>query len=1013
MSANAVATEAGVRIEWSSKFDIDNLGFNVYRLEQGKRIRINREIIPGSVFVAPVSNPRSNRPNAAAEFFSRAGYSYGWFDPAGTADSVYYIESVSVERVARVHQAVRAISETIPGGKQFPQMHPVAQTSEITTSGDNAENSFHETGYPAGNPSATSTHTAESTVDDQWSIAAQAGVKIAIRKDGWYRVTQPQMAAVGFNPAVDVRNLQLFTGGQEVAISTSQSGGLFGPADYIEFFGRGLDVPSSDVRTYYLIAAANPGKRVRGELQIDSLPRPSPSPLLSPTPQAFPSPISLPSAPSPATRPVPKEKWLAWLSFSGSYLIEMPVVPQIVLRADPLAAKPKNKQPPPDPPAVTPEPLAKAERLSVPPASAGGLSVPPASAGGYSYAVKPYTDASASDHPVFTLPPTKKTSPRNSRKRRGKTRLHRKTVEPKREYSHAVATAAPAPSGFPYTVEHKDRINYLSGLQNGDAENFFGQVISSIPSSQTITTPNPVVSATGAARLEIRLQGVNPVTHQVSVKFNDVVLGSMTFFGHEGPVRFFDVPVSQLQNGANTITFTPAAGAGTMLVAYVRVTYPRAFRAESDALKFSLLGTQTLQVDGFSSPAALLIDYTDPLNVGLTQPEIESSGGGYAITVPAGTPRSKAQRLFYATAAPAEQPAAISLNQPSALNLNTNAASFLIVTTNSLRASLAPLVAARQAQGMTVATVDVEDVYDEFGYGVHGPQAVKDFLARANSTWAGKPKYIVFAGDASYDPRNYLAPGDFDLVPTKLVDATFNETASDDWLADFDNDGIADVPIGRLPLRTAAEADVVVGKIVNFTPANVPQSAMLVADAQGDYYYSFEQANDQVQAQLPAGMPVQRVNIGTDGPGAARTNVIAGFNAGKALVTYTGHGNIDVWSGAAIFRTADATALTNGNKLSFVIVMDCLNGYFQGPFLLSLSEGFLKAPGGGGVAAFASSGLTFPEGQHAMSTQLYSLIYGAQPIALGDAIKIAKGATTDIDVRRTWIFFGDPSIKIR
>jgi hypothetical protein len=65
------------------------------------------------------------------------------------------------------------------------------------------------------------------------------------------------------------------------------------------------------------------------------------------------------------------------------------------------------------------------------------------------------------------------------------------------------------------------------------------------------------------------------------------------------------------------------------------------------------------------------------------------------------------------------------------------------------------------------------------------------------------------------------------------------------------------------------------------------------------------------------------------------------------------------------------------------------------------------------VATFASSGLTLPDGQHEMSEQLYILIYGAQPIALGDAIKIAKGSTTDIDVRSTWIYFGDPSLKIR
>jgi hypothetical protein len=93
--------------------------------------------------------------------------------------------------------------------------------------------------------------------------------------------------------------------------------------------------------------------------------------------------------------------------------------------------------------------------------------------------------------------------------------------------------------------------------------------------------------------------------------------------------------------------------------------------------------------------------------------------------------------------------------------------------------------------------------------------------------------------------------------------------------------------------------------------------------------------------------------------------------------------------------------------------MDCLNGYFQDPVLQGLAETLMKAPNGGAVAAFASSGLTVPDGQHAMATQLYTLLYGSQSIPLGDAVKTAKAATTDIDVRRTWILFGDPSMKIR
>jgi hypothetical protein len=94
--------------------------------------------------------------------------------------------------------------------------------------------------------------------------------------------------------------------------------------------------------------------------------------------------------------------------------------------------------------------------------------------------------------------------------------------------------------------------------------------------------------------------------------------------------------------------------------------------------------------------------------------------------------------------------------------------------------------------------------------------------------------------------------------------------------------------------------------------------------------------------------------------------------------------------------------------------MDCLNGYFHDPGLESMSEAFMKAPGGGAVAAFASSGLTIAQGQHVMSQELYHQLYGnPQSPPLGDAIKIAKAATFDIDVKRTWIFFGDPSMKIR
>jgi hypothetical protein len=325
-------------------------------------------------------------------------------------------------------------------------------------------------------------------------------------------------------------------------------------------------------------------------------------------------------------------------------------------------------------------------------------------------------------------------------------------------------------------------------------------------------------------------------------------------------------------------------------------------------------------------------------------------------------------------------------------------------------------VALRQSQGFNVKVVDIEDVFDEFSYGMHTPQAITDFLLRARAAWATAPRYLLLVGDASYDPRNYEGGGNFDLVPTQLIDTVFMETGSDDTLTDFDGDGIPEIPVGRLPVRTVAEANLVLSKIVNFSPANVPQSALMVADAQGSYFFNFEQADDLLIQLLPASMQanVQKVYRAQQPSDAVtRANIISLINSGTALVNYSGHGSVDVWTGVPIFDTADAMALTNGNKLPLVIVMDCLNGYFISPPIDCISEALMKAPNGGAVASFSSSGLTIPTGQHEMGQQLFSLLYSGSPIALGDATRQAKAATADVDVRRTWILFGDPTMKIR
>jgi hypothetical protein len=106
------------------------------------------------------------------------------------------------------------------------------------------------------------------------------------------------------------------------------------------------------------------------------------------------------------------------------------------------------------------------------------------------------------------------------------------------------------------------------------------------------------------------------------------------------------------------------------------------------------------------------------------------------------------------------------------------------------------------------ASTPSEDLYDEFNFGVRGPEAIRAFLQSA-AQWKIRPRWVLLVGDASIDPRNYMGIGAFDFVPTKLVPTVYLKTASDDWLADVNGDGVPDFAIGRIPVRTAQDAALV------------------------------------------------------------------------------------------------------------------------------------------------------------------------------------------------------------
>ena len=573
--------------------------------------------------------------------------------------------------------------------------------------------------------------------------------------------------------------------------------------------------------------------------------------------------------------------------------------------------------------------------------------------------------------------------------------------------------ARPAPANVTCTIERRDRTIYFAGLRNGGKENFFGAVIARDPVDQEINLEHLDRGATEEPSLEISLQGVTTLAHRVKVELNGVVAGELSFLGQAESVAVFQVPQTVLNEGRNTVTLTSLEADGDVsLVGYIRITYSRALVADNNRVRLNLGNKRRATIGGFSTASIRVWDISEPDAVRQVTSQVQQQGEKYSVTF--SSPKPGGRTLLALADDQTERVASITSNRPSNLRGVENAADFVIVAHRDFLESVKPLKDLRESQGLKVAIVDVEDVYDEFSFGEKSAQSIKDFLTFARTSWRTAPRFALFVGDASLDPMNYMGRGDYDFVPTRFVDTLAMETASDEWLGDSDGDGLAELALGRLPVRTAAEASRIVAKIVSYDGAPMIRNILLVCDLSDGL--DFQSEFSRVRPLVPDDVQMRHINRGELGTAAAKSQLIESLNQGLGILGYFGHGSIDQWRGD-LLTSADAGALSNGEVLPLVFAITCLNGYFQDPALDSLAESFLLAERGGAVAVWASSGMCDSGPQAILDQEMFRIIFAGrqhgEALTLGEAAMKAKSYISDADVRLTYVLFGDPTSRIK
>jgi hypothetical protein len=549
-----------------------------------------------------------------------------------------------------------------------------------------------------------------------------------------------------------------------------------------------------------------------------------------------------------------------------------------------------------------------------------------------------------------------------------------------------------------------ERKYYFTSILNGETENWYAEIVS--PNSISINITADKLASAGQASLELNFQGLTEVQHLIGVRINDHDIGMATFLNKHYHQSAFNVPVAYLNEGNNQIKIQAVGGGSDFsLLDSVTLRYPKRFEAAGNKLNFKVPAGQAVRVGGFTNNNIKLIELHHGEAVQKLAVASETVNGTFGFSLSA----SSGEREFIAVAdSVTVLPFRIAANIPSAWNASSNQADFVIITPAELSPYAQNLANRRESQGIRTKVVLTEDIADEFSYGAVTPEAIRDFLKHATTVWSRTPGYVLLFGDSSFDMRNYQSVENRNLVPTKLIETFDMETSSDGWLTDFDDDGVENIPIGRLPVGNAAEANQGVEKIVRYETQNVTtnKSAVLVAD------YFFETLNGALQNLLPTNVNSTRIERMTMNDTQMRQEILDNANQNPTFVSYLGHGTTGVWSTGNVFGIQQAQGLNN-QKLSFYMLMTCLNGFTHNAETRSLAEALVLSENGA-IAVWASSGSTYASGQIFMGQEVVKRLFpsGKKKSRVGDVVKTSKQFSNDWDARRTWQLMGDPTLII-
>ncbi|MBN1315293.1 MAG: hypothetical protein JXA42_07490, partial [Anaerolineales bacterium] len=523
--------------------------------------------------------------------------------------------------------------------------------------------------------------------------------------------------------------------------------------------------------------------------------------------------------------------------------------------------------------------------------------------------------------------------------------------------------------------------------------------------------------------------------HHAQVYLNGVLVDEQgqdsSWYNIQQRVFSGEISQSDIISGENVFSWvlrSDVVGHSTrdVFLNWFEVEYQRIFSALDNALVFGgdNAGEWTYTITHLYTDTVDVWEITDPNNP-IRQLGINIEGTG-PYTAALSVDHEQGATFIAFGGDRIDKPLSISRYVPPDLDLS-GGADWIAISHPDFITESQRLADHRASMGLVTGVVDVNDVYNLYGYGIYQPAAIHDYLAHTLTWSEHPPAYVLLVGDGNwnfYQSPNYNNKEIFIPPFMGFLDPYQGEVPADNqYVTLVGDDYIPDMALGRLPAGSQAEMTLMVDKIIQHDTQLVdPELWQFTVAFMADNAESgndFPSNSDSAAAILPDYFDPFKVYFKqtpyTD-PAVTKQAFKDAFNNGATLINYRGHGSVSNWADENLFHVSSIPDLTNQDRLPVVISMDCLDTYFAHPNLKSLAVELVRYNNGGAVGHWGSSGLGVSIDHNILNNALYQHLFYDDITQLGMAVVAAKIDFSSQGFEQhnlqTFTLMGDPAMQV-